>query len=75
MALARFTAAVGLAQREARDKTIAIIAHGTVITLFVAAHNPHVPPYPLWEHLGTPSFVALDADSYAFGGEVISFPS
>jgi broad specificity phosphatase PhoE len=75
MALARFQAAVGLAQREARDKTIAIVAHGTVITLFVTAHNKHVPAYPLWEHLGLPSFVALDADSYAFDGKVISFPS
>jgi hypothetical protein len=34
-----------------------------------------VPAYPLWEHLGLPSFVALDADSYAFDGKVISFPS
>jgi hypothetical protein len=34
-----------------------------------------VPAYPLWEHLGLPSFVALDADSYAFDGKIISFPS
>lgn len=74
MALERFTAAVGLAQRESRGKTIAIVAHGTVITLLVAQHNKHVPAYPMWEHLGLPSIVEVDADSYAFDGKIVSFP-
>jgi len=37
---------------------LAIVAHGTVITLLVAAHN-QIEPFPLWQNLGLPSFVVL----------------
>ncbi len=38
--------------------TIGVIAHGTVIALFVAAQTG-VEPYALWQRLGLPSFVVL----------------
>ncbi len=41
-------------------ETVAAVAHGTVMTLFVAAHNPDVNAIDLWEQLALPSFVVLD---------------
>jgi broad specificity phosphatase PhoE len=43
---------------------LAIVAHGTVITLLVAAHNP-VEPFPLWKRLSCPSFVVLSLPDMA----------
>jgi broad specificity phosphatase PhoE len=40
------------------QETVVIVAHGTVITLFTAAHTG-LPPLPLWHRLGLPSFVVL----------------
>ena len=37
---------------------VVIVAHGTVITLYVAQHTG-VEPLPLWRRLGLPSFVVL----------------
>ena len=37
---------------------VVIVAHGTVITLYVAQHAG-VEPMPLWRRLGLPSFVVL----------------
>jgi 2,3-bisphosphoglycerate-dependent phosphoglycerate mutase len=58
----RFAAAVAavLAQQPRGD--VAIVAHGTVITLFVARHNS-IAPFALWQQLGLPSFVVLDAET------------
>ena len=38
--------------------TVAIVAHGTVISLFVARYNA-VEPVALWERLGMPSFAVV----------------
>ena len=60
-ALARFSSGVSAVHRA--GAVTAIVAHGTVISLFVAAHNPHVDVVALWVSLGLPSFVVL-ADDY-----------
>ncbi|MGI8587781.1 MAG: histidine phosphatase family protein [Chloroflexia bacterium] len=56
-AYARFEAAVA-AVAARHTGTAAIVAHGTVITLLVSRLTG-VPPLPLWESLGLPSFVVL----------------
>ncbi len=70
MALRRFEDAV----RAAVDgRTLAIVAHGTVITLLVAAYN-EVDPFALWSRLDLPSYVVLDPDTFAWDGAVINAP-
>jgi broad specificity phosphatase PhoE len=44
-------------------QTIAIVAHGTVITLFVARSNG-IAPLPFWERLDLPSFVVLSIPDF-----------
>ena len=34
--------------------TVAIVAHGTVLTLFLCQHNPHLEPLPFWQSLAMP---------------------
>ncbi len=41
-----------------------IVAHGTVIALFVA-YRAGVAPFPLWRRLGLPSLVELALPDYA----------
>src|SRR5205085_11952286 len=54
----RFTRALtGVAEQHPGGDVI-VVAHGTVITLFVAA-VAGVAPFPLWKRLGLPSFVVL----------------
>ncbi|MHB8647508.1 MAG: histidine phosphatase family protein [Thermomicrobiales bacterium] len=55
---ARFAAAVEDVCARHPDGNIVIVAHGTVITLFVARHAG-LEPFPLWKRLGLPSFVVL----------------
>lgn len=43
---------------EAKDGKLVVVAHGTVICLFVAAYN-RIDPFELWSQLGLPSFVVL----------------
>jgi broad specificity phosphatase PhoE len=47
-----------------KNKTIIIVAHGTVISLFVS-RLAGTPDFPLWKELGLPSFVVLDLHSKA----------
>ncbi len=69
-ALTRFSAAVGteLAQTEAPN--LVAITHGTVISLFVAAHND-IDGFELWKQLACPSFVVLDVPSFSLR-EIVS---
>ncbi len=69
-ALIRFSAAVGteLAQTEAPN--LVAITHGTVISLFVAAHND-IDGFELWKRLACPSFVVLDVPSFSLR-EIVS---
>ena len=55
---ARFANAVSTAITQYPERTIAIVAHGTVITLFVA-RACGLQPFPLWKRLDLPSFVVL----------------
>jgi broad specificity phosphatase PhoE len=57
-ALARFRAAVLDVLGASPEGTVVIVAHGTVITLFVAA-GAGIDPFPFWQRLGLPSFVVL----------------
>lgn len=53
-----FATAVGeLLARRPRG-TVIVVAHGIVITLFIARHN-RVEPYQCWRRLGLPSFAVL----------------
>jgi broad specificity phosphatase PhoE len=60
----RFTDAVEQVLATHPPDNLAIVAHGTVITLLVAAHNP-IEPFPLWKRLGCPSFVVLSLPGMA----------
>ena len=62
-ALQRFTKAVENVQQEYDQGTVAIVTHGTVITLFVAQHA-RTEPFPLWTSLDTPAFFVLAVPSY-----------
>jgi broad specificity phosphatase PhoE len=54
----RFHTAIGKILSDTPMGNIIVIAHGTVITLFVA-HHTGLPAFPLWQRLGLPSFVVL----------------
>jgi broad specificity phosphatase PhoE len=58
-ALARFSAGIN-AVRETHHGHVAVVAHGTVIALLVAAHNPHLDGFDLWGRLALPSYLVLD---------------
>lgn len=61
---ARFAAAVEDVCARHPDGTIVIVAHGTVMTLFVS-RLAGLEPFPFWKRLGLPSFVALSLPDYA----------
>jgi broad specificity phosphatase PhoE len=55
---ARFDAAVQTVCAAHPGQTVAIVSHGTVITLFVARHAG-IAALPFWKRLGMPAIVAL----------------
>ena len=59
---ARFYRAVHSVLNEQMNKTVLIITHGTVISLFVSRLTGSS-GLELWEQLGLPSFVAMDLHS------------
>jgi len=54
----RFAAAIGRVLTDHPSGDVVVVAHGTVISLFVARHAA-VAPFDLWRRLGLPSFVVL----------------
>lgn len=54
----RFAATVDAFCTEHPDETVVIVAHGTVITLYVSRATG-IEPFPFWKRLGLPSFVVL----------------
>ena len=60
-ATARFTNAVDAVLERNPERTVAIVCHGTVISLY-AASLTGIDPFPLWERLGMPSFVVMAPD-------------
>lgn len=59
----RFRTAVMGILEENVGQSLAIVAHGTVISLFVS-RACGVEPFPLWKSLGLPSYVVLDTTHY-----------
>ena len=58
----RFYRAVHSVLNEHRNKTVVIVTHGTVISLFVSRLTGSS-DLELWKTLGLPSFIALDLGS------------
>lgn len=58
----RFSAAVHSVLDRNPERTVAIVCHGTVISLY-AASVAAIDPFPLWKCLGMPSFVVMSPDS------------
>lgn len=58
-ALERFGKSIDLIMNSYGDKKVAVVSHGTVISLFVSWMTG-VDGYSLWEQLGLPSFIVLD---------------
>ncbi|HEY9525540.1 MAG TPA: histidine phosphatase family protein [Anaerolineales bacterium] len=59
---ARFYQALHSLLNDHRDKTVVVVTHGTVISLFVARLTGSS-DLELWNRLGLPSFVAIDLHS------------
>jgi broad specificity phosphatase PhoE len=60
----RFAAALDGVVKAHRERTLAVVTHGTVLALFVALHNPDQQPFALWRSLQLPSFVVLSMPDY-----------
>ncbi len=69
--LMRFAAAVEHVIDAYAEGNVAIVAHGTLIALFVAAHN-QMNSFELWQRLAMPSFVVLALPQFAVVGLIIS---
>lgn len=68
-ALARFAGGVDAAVDSTVPGSVLIVAHGTVISLFVAA-RAGLDAWSLWQRLGLPSFVTLTLPTFAIEQEV-----
>jgi broad specificity phosphatase PhoE len=55
----RFTQAIHTLLAQHPTDTLAIVTHGTVLTLFLAHHNPHLDPISFWQQLKLPDFVVV----------------
>ena len=73
-ALARFETALRAVIVEAPDETVAVVAHGTVLTLLVARYND-VDAFEFWEALTLPACVVLDAANFRIEGAVRTYPA
>lgn len=60
----RFATAVGSVLAQNGDGDSVVVAHGTVIALFVAS-RAGIAPFPVWRRLDLPSFVELSLPDYA----------
>lgn len=68
-ALVRFTDGVAKVHEHAREShSVVIITHGTVISLFVAAHND-IDAMTLWKQLECASFVVLTSTGFRLIGQ------
>ncbi len=63
-ALDRFSIAIDDAIAQTRAQSVVAVTHGTVISLFVAAHNA-VNAFAMWKQLECTSYVVLDVPSFA----------
>ncbi|HEY2051930.1 MAG TPA: histidine phosphatase family protein [Caulobacteraceae bacterium] len=68
-ARARFTNAVRRIADESADAPVAIVAHGTVITLLLAQLSG-VEPFAFWKAFGLACFVVLEGQDLRWDGQV-----
>lgn len=59
----RFAQALNETIEQNSGKKVVVVAHGTVITLFVAQHNA-IEPFEFWQKLDLPSFVVLSLPDF-----------
>lgn len=65
-ALERFESALRRVIEEQRaHDTIGVVAHGTVIALLVAAHNPQHGGFSTWRQMKLPSYVVLNVPGFS----------
>lgn len=62
-ALERFDGAVRAVLETRGEEVVAVVAHGTVISLFIAQYND-VEAYELWRQLSLPSFCVLSTPRF-----------
>jgi broad specificity phosphatase PhoE len=62
-ALRRFATAIEQVLNTYTQGNVVVVAHGTVISLFVGAQTD-IDPYRLWQRLGLPSFVVLSLPTF-----------
>jgi broad specificity phosphatase PhoE len=62
-ALRRFSAGIGTQLTLSAAENLVAVTHGTVISLFVAAHNP-IDAFIFWSRLECASFVTLEVPSF-----------
>lgn len=72
----RFARAVSSLLRQYPTDTVTVVAHGTVISLFVTAQmgEESSSPFDLWQRLGVPSFVVLTRPGLAVERIVAKIP-
>lgn len=63
-ALQRFSNAIAAELARIESENLVAVTHGTVISLFVAAHND-IDGFTLWKQLACPAFVVLDIATLA----------
>lgn len=62
----RFETAVHTAVAPYPAENLALVSHGTVITLFVCRHNPRIDPIPFWQQLTLPGAVVLTRPGFEY---------
>lgn len=60
----RFATAVAQQLANHPQKNLALVAHGTVLTLFICQHNPQLHPMPFWQALTLPCAFVLALPNY-----------
>ena len=60
----RFGTAVAQQLANHPHKNLAIVTHGTVLTLFICQHNPELDPMPFWQSLTLPCAFVLSLPDY-----------
>ncbi len=63
-AFQRFSAAIEKIVTSNPDRNLAMVTHGTVITLFVASHNPQIDALAFWHLLKLPDLVVLSLPEF-----------
>jgi broad specificity phosphatase PhoE len=59
----RFEAAVENVLAEYQEKSVALVSHGTVMSLFIGRKN-NLDPLPLWKNFGMPAYVVLTLPNF-----------